>query len=97
MDDTYIQALLSKGQSVLLYFTATWCEPCKTYGPKIESVAKRYPDIRFYKVSVEDNPKLASSYEVMSLPTTIYFRPNHTPKVIIGTAPEDKIIHSLGL
>ena len=91
LSDVDIMLFNQQGWKTLVYFTASWCEPCKTFGPIIQKYAEKHPDFRFYKVSVEDNPRLAAAYEVMSLPTTILFTQGNCPKVLIGTATEDKL------
>lgn len=51
----------------LLYFTAQWCVPCKTFGPVMEKVT----DVPVEKIDVDYNNAMVSKYMVMSVPTVI--------------------------
>lgn len=75
-DQTYGEFL--KEPLSVLYFSAAWCGPCKSYGPIIESVSQQRQEIAFGKVDVDESPELSSKYGVRGIPTTIVFR-NGTP------------------
>lgn len=63
----------------VLYFSAPWCSPCRTFGPALENASKKL-GFAVKKVNVETEMDLAREYEVMSLPTTVWFR-NGEPRV----------------
>lgn len=52
----------------LLYFTAPWCQPCKTFGPIIDAVAEDYP---YDKVDVDQNPQAAVEWNIRQIPTVV--------------------------
>lgn len=54
-------------QNAVVRFTATWCVPCKHYGPVFDMVAERL-DAEFYVVDIETSPELAAEHGVMSIP-----------------------------
>jgi len=58
----------------VLYFSAPWCGPCKSYGPIIEAISNKYNDIPFGKINCDENNELTSKYEVRSIPTTIFMK-----------------------
>ena len=51
----------------LLYFTAKWCVPCRSFGPVMEQVTE--PPVT--KVDVDYNTEMVNLYGVMSVPTVI--------------------------
>ncbi len=53
----------------ILYFSATWCGPCKNFKPIMESVSASIP-VQF--VDVDQNPTLAAQYNIRSIPTLIF-------------------------
>ncbi|MDL2308308.1 thioredoxin [Bacteroidales bacterium OttesenSCG-928-B11] len=60
---------------VLVDFFATWCGPCRSYSPIVESVAKEYSGkLRVLKIDIDKNREFASQYQIQSVPTTIIFK-----------------------
>jgi thioredoxin 1 len=60
------------GKSIL-YFTATWCPPCKAIKPVYEEMATKYPSVAFGKVDVDDNSDAALEFEIKAVPTFVLF------------------------
>ena len=58
---------------VLLYFTATWCGPCKTISPIVESYSNNtfYKHVEFYKIDIDECPSIVDYYNITSVPTFI--------------------------
>ena len=54
-------------------FTAEWCGPCQQIAPSIEAMAQEMPDVRFFKVDVDDNDDVATEYSITAMPTFLYF------------------------
>lgn len=59
---------------VVLDFWASWCGPCRQFGPIFEKVSEKYEDITFGKVNTEEQGELAQAFQVMSIPTVMIFR-----------------------
>jgi thioredoxin 1 len=57
----------------VLYFTATWCPPCKVIKPVYEELATKYSDVAFGKVDVDDNSDAALEFNITSVPTFVFF------------------------
>jgi thioredoxin 1 len=60
--------------TVILDFYATWCGPCKTFGPVFSDAAKEYTMATFIKVDTDEHPYLSEKYKVSSLPTVIILK-----------------------
>lgn len=56
---------------VLAYFTASWCGPCKQFGPIIDKVAAEYAGkgVHLVKLDVDQNQIVASQFQIRSVPT----------------------------
>lgn len=54
---------------VFVDFWATWCGPCRAFGPTFEAASEENPDIVFGKVDIDANQDLASAASIQAVPT----------------------------
>ena len=59
---------------VLVDFWATWCGPCRQFGPVFEEASEKHPDIVFGKIDTDDQQQLAMAAQITSIPTLMVFR-----------------------
>ncbi len=59
---------------VFIDFWASWCGPCKAFGPVFEAASEQHPDAVFAKVNTEEQQELAQSFGIRSIPTLMVFR-----------------------
>lgn len=59
---------------VLVDFWAAWCGPCRSFAPVYERVSERNPDLVFGKVDTEEEPELATEFQITSIPTLMIVR-----------------------
>jgi len=70
----------------LLYFSAKWCQPCKTFGPIVDQVAQQFP---VEKIDVDNNPK-ALQYHVRTIPTVILVDANTGAEILRKNGVQSK-------
>uniref|UniRef100_A0A7S2UE67 Thioredoxin domain-containing protein n=1 Tax=Attheya septentrionalis TaxID=420275 RepID=A0A7S2UE67_9STRA len=72
-DEDAVEKFRSLNSKSVLYFTATWCPPCKAIAPIYEKLSEDYSDVAFGKVDVDANSDSALDFEVRSVPTFVLF------------------------
>ena len=81
---------------VLVDFWAQWCGPCRMVAPVVEELAEEYEGrISFGKVDVDQNPKIASQFGIMSIPTLILFKDGKPISNIVGFRPKEQLKQNL--
>lgn len=74
-DDNFSEEVLSSALPVIVDFWAEWCGPCKMLTPIFTELASEYKDkVKFAKVDIDNNPQVASSYRVNSIPTLLFVK-----------------------
>ena len=75
----------------LLYFTATWCGPCKKFRPVMESLSSQI-NIQF--IDIDSNSSMAQNYGVRNIPTTILVKDGVEVSRFTGSKPAQQILES---
>lgn len=72
----------------VLYFSAPWCGPCRTFKPTMESLQSEM-SITF--IDVDSSPQTAQQYNVRSVPTVLVIENGVEKRRLIGAKSKDEI------
>jgi len=92
------QEVLQSEIPVMVDFWAPWCVPCRIIAPLVERLAEQYAGrLKVAKLNVDENHELAIRYQVMSIPTLIFFKNGQVIDRIIGVPrePERVIVQKI--
>jgi thioredoxin 1 len=95
-DSNFDQMVLQAKIPVLVDLWAPWCAPCRMVAPVVEELASEYEGrVSFAKLNVDHNPRTASRYGIMSIPTLLIFKDGKPVSNIVGFRPKAELKRSL--
>ncbi len=74
---------------VMIDFWAAWCGPCRIISPTVEELSKEYSGkVKVLKLNTDENSDIASRYQVMGIPTLMFFKDGTKLDQIVGVVPK---------
>ena len=82
----------SEDVPVVVDLWAPWCEPCRTLGPTLEKVvAETEGAVELVKVNVDENPHVATAFQVQSIPAVYAVRAGKVVDGFVGAVAEPAV------
>jgi thioredoxin 1 len=72
-EDTFEDTVTKPGITLVDWW-ASWCGPCRMFGPVFQAASEKHQDITFGKIDTEDQPALSAAARIASIPTLMAFR-----------------------
>jgi len=89
LDDSSFIPTVRKYPLVVVDCWAPWCAPCRMVSPIIDELAREYAGkVVFGKLNVDENPRIASEFAIMAIPTMFIFKNGEPVDVIQGALPK---------
>ncbi|WP_296523828.1 thioredoxin [Rhodoplanes sp.] len=91
-DQDFEAEVLKSDKPVVVDFWAEWCGPCRMIAPALEEIAGTLAGkVKIVKLNVDENPKVAAQYNIMSIPTLMLFKNGELSSRQVGAAPKQKL------
>ena len=90
-DASFESDVLKSSAPVVVDFWAEWCGPCRMIAPALEEIAGANDKVKIVKLNVDENPRTAEKYGIMSIPTLMLFKNGEIASRQVGAAPKQKL------
>lgn len=98
ISDTNYEQYLKENKNTLLYFTASWCGPCKSMKPHFEKAEKDLQildpssDLKFVMVDVDDAPNASTFFKIECMPTLVLIKDQVVVDRTMGAMDDKKLL-----
>ncbi|KAG8720421.1 hypothetical protein FRC08_000294 [Ceratobasidium sp. 394] len=86
-DHADFRRIIMSGKYIVIDFWAHNCGPCRQIAPVFEKQPKSFPHAEFYKVNVDDHPKIADEAKIRTTPTIVVFKSGKKKAQLKGADP----------
>ena len=91
-ESSFESDVLKASGTVLVDFWAEWCGPCRAIAPSLEDMAKDMAGkVTIAKVNIDENPMIASKYQIRSIPTLMLFKDGKPVATRMGSLPKQQL------
>ena len=91
-NDATIDSLISTGIT-LVDFWASWCGPCRMFGPIFEETSDKTNDAKFVKFEIdESNRRTPAKYGIRSIPSVLAFKDGELVEARTGLMDQETLL-----
>lgn len=96
-DKNFNEEVFNYNGLVVVDFYADWCGPCKMMAPVMEEIAKELEGkpVKICKLNIEEARDVALKYNVMSVPTFVFFKKGAILEELIGAVPKETLVDKI--
>lgn len=97
-DGNFDDVVVKSDKPAIVDFWAEWCGPCRMIAPIIEEISGEYAGrIVVTKCDIDNNPAIATRYNIRSIPTILFFKDGKVADKQVGAVPKKNILEKLNL
>ena len=90
--DADFDNVTTNNQVLVMDCWAPWCGPCRAIAPVVDELSKVYAGrVTFGKLNVDDSPKTAQRFGIMSIPTLLFIKKGQLVDHLVGVVPRKTI------
>ena len=95
-DQTWDNEVLNSDLPVMVDFWAEWCAPCFMIAPVVEQIGEEYEGkIKVGKLNVDANPVTAGKYQIMAIPTILFFNGGKLVDRVVGVVSKKILVEKI--
>ena len=95
-DQTWDNEVLNSDLPVMVDFWAEWCAPCFMIAPVVEQIGEEYErKIKVGKLNVDKNPVTAGKYQIMAIPTLLFFNSGKLIDRVVGVVSKEILVEKI--
>jgi thioredoxin 1 len=87
LNETTYNEMINENKLTVVKFFGVRCGPCKVLTPALEGITKKYPDVNFGEVDIDQNMSLVQKDGIRGVPAVIFYKNGQPLDRIVGLHP----------
>jgi len=79
----------------ILYFSASWCQPCKFLKPIMEEISDDNQHVDVFYIDVDEYQEFAINHQIRSVPTVMFFKDEEIVHSFVGLSQKENIQNAI--
>ena len=85
------EIIKNSNRLMILDFYADWCIPCEMFKPVMQELDKKYKEVEFYRVNIDEAKDFVTINNITATPTLLFYKDGEIKERIVGINSVDKL------